>query len=54
MINSQKHGLWWENILYELSSSDNVYVEDVKDKFWAEVDYIEDYNRIKDYVKNNF
>lgn len=54
MINTQKHGLWWENILYELSSSDNVYVEDVKDKFWAEVDYIEDYNRIKDYVKNNF
>lgn len=54
MINSQKHGLWWENILYELSSSDNIYVEDVKDKFWAEVDYIEDYNRIKDYVKNNF
>lgn len=54
MINTQKHGLWWENILYELSAIEDIYVEDVNGKFWAEVDYIEDYNRIKEYVKISF
>lgn len=54
MINTQKHGLWWENILYELSAIEDIYVEDVNGKFWAEVDYIEDYNRIKEYVKRFF
>lgn len=46
MINSQKHGVWWENILYEMTGTRPVYVEDVKGCFWAEVDYIEDYERI--------
>ncbi|EHR0217390.1 phosphocholine cytidylyltransferase family protein [Clostridium perfringens] len=46
MINNQKHGLWWENALYRLSDEKNIYVKDVDGKFWAEVDYIEDYERI--------
>lgn len=50
MINEQKHSVWWENVLYDLSSSTNIYVKDVNGKFWAEVDYIEDYQRIKNYV----
>ncbi len=46
MIDAQKHGVWWENVLYELSANSNVFVRDVKSQFWAEVDYIEDYKRI--------
>lgn len=46
MIRSQKHSVWWENVLYEMTESRPVYVRDVKGQFWAEVDYIEDYERI--------
>ena len=54
MISTQKHDLWWENVLYELSEKEDIYVKDVNGKFWAEVDYIEDYNRIKNYVERNY
>ena len=46
MINKQQHYLWWENALYELSKEKNIYVKDVEGRFWAEVDYMEDYERI--------
>ena len=51
MIKTQKHNVWWENILYSLSEKQPIYVQDVKGKFWAEVDYIEDYERILEFVK---
>lgn len=53
MIKTQKHNVWWENVLYSLSEKQPIYVQDVKGKFWAEVDYIEDYERILNFVKNN-
>lgn len=46
MIDRQEHSVWWENVIYGLTESQPVYVEDVKGHFWAEVDYIEDYERI--------
>lgn len=46
MIDEQKHSVWWENVLYEMSHQSNVYVENTNGKFWAEVDYVEDYERI--------
>lgn len=46
MINNQQHYLWWENALYELSKEKDIYVRDVEGRFWAEVDYMEDYERI--------
>jgi L-glutamine-phosphate cytidylyltransferase len=46
MISQQKHSLWWENVLYTLTDHYDIYVEDIKGKFWAEVDYVEDYERI--------
>ena len=46
MINKQQHYLWWENALYELSKEKDIYVKDVEGRFWAEVDYMEDYERI--------
>lgn len=52
MINSQCHSVWWENVLYDMSANENIYVEDIKGYFWAEVDYVEDYKRILEYRKN--
>ena len=42
----QQHSVWWENVLYEMTRERDVYVQDVGGRFWAEVDYIEDYERI--------
>ena len=52
MIKEGKHNLWWENVLYELNSNMRIYVKEIKDIFWGEVDYIEDYQRIKEFVEN--
>ncbi len=46
MIGRQEHGVWWENVVYSMSEKQPVYVENVSGHFWAEVDYIEDYERI--------
>lgn len=46
MIFSQNHSVWWENIVYDMVGTQDVYVKEIDGKFWAEVDYIEDYERI--------
>lgn len=46
MIARQEHSVWWENVIYSMTETQPVYVEDVGGQFWAEVDYIEDYERI--------
>ena len=52
-IEKQHHGVWWENAIYDEVEKMFISVEDIKGLFWAEVDYIEDYERIKEYVKEN-
>ncbi len=51
MIEDQSHGKWWEDAIYSLSGSHPVPVRDIAGMFWAEVDFIEDYRRILDYVQ---
>jgi len=46
MICTQQHSVWWENILYSMVGKEPVFVDTVDGMFWAEVDYIEDYQRI--------
>ena len=46
-----KYDLWWENVLYNYLDRDDVSAVDVSDLFWGEVDYIEDYERILEYVR---
>lgn len=42
---------WWEDIIYRtVDQGQEVFVKDIAGKFWAEVDYIEDYERIKSFV----
>jgi choline kinase len=53
MITNSKHNVWWENVLYSMSTNREIYVKDILGKFWAEVDYIEDYQRILNFKKNS-
>ena len=50
-ISAQRHGLWWEDVLYEMSDRTKIYVKNIAGLFWAEVDYVEDYERIQQWVK---
>lgn len=47
LVSNGEYNLWWENALYTIADKYPIYVQDVDGKFWAEVDYIEDYERIK-------
>lgn len=51
MIDEQSHGKWWEDAIYSISAEHPIPVKDVAGMFWAEVDFIEDYRRILDYIR---
>lgn len=51
MIDAQSHGKWWEDAIYSLCGEHPVLVKDIAGMFWAEVDFIEDYQRILDYIR---
>lgn len=51
MIDEQCHGKWWEDAIYSLSGEHPVPVKNIAGMFWAEVDFIEDYRRILDYIR---
>ncbi|MDR0790916.1 MAG: NTP transferase domain-containing protein [Methanomassiliicoccaceae archaeon] len=51
-VENEKYGALWENIFCERSKETDVHVRDVDGHFWAEVDRIEDYERIKNYLSN--
>lgn len=50
LIEEEQYNCWWEDILYRCSTGYDVYVRDISGLFWAEVDYIEDYERIMAYI----
>ncbi len=52
-VGRQEHGFWWENVLYDMTADRDIYAVDVDGRFWAEIDFIEDYNRILKYVEAN-
>lgn len=49
MIDSQRCGDWWEQILYDMRSERPIWAKDIAGHFWAEIDFIEDYKRILAY-----
>lgn len=51
LIREQKHGMWWEDVLYSMSAERPVFAKDLSGAFWAEVDYVEDYERIMEFCK---
>jgi choline kinase len=46
LISQGEHGMWWEDALYSFIDERAIYIKDIQGMFWAEVDYIEDYQRI--------
>lgn len=52
MVDASMNERWWEDVLYEMSSDGllDVHVRDVAGSFWAEVDYVEDYLRIREFI----
>lgn len=53
LISNQKHHYWWEDIFYSSLNEKEVFIKNINGVFWAEVDYIEDYERIKVYLSTN-
>ena len=49
MIETQRCNDWWEQILYDMKSECPIWAKDVSGHFWAEIDFIEDYERILAY-----
>lgn len=49
MIENQRCNDWWEQILYDMKSERPIWAKDIAGRFWAEIDFIEDYNRILTY-----
>ena len=52
MIENEEYNKWWENVCYDMSRNVPIHTLDVDGAFWAEVDRIEDYNKIKEYYAN--
>lgn len=50
-VGGEDYACWWEDIIYRtVDQGAEVHVKDIAGLFWAEVDYIEDYERIKAFV----
>lgn len=53
LVNGQEYDCWWEDAVYRaVDEEKKVCIRDVAGLFWAEVDYIEDYTRIQNFVEN--
>lgn len=50
-IEDELYDLWWENVLYNYSKEYPIYTLDVGDRFWGEIDYAGDYQRIIEHIK---
>ena len=53
LIDSGESDMWWEDVLYTMSDEgSDIHVKDLNTYFWAEIDFVEDYNRIIEYVES--
>lgn len=51
MIENGEYDLWWENVLYSFVGQEEIHTFDTEGIFWSEVDTIEDYDRVLEYIK---
>jgi choline kinase len=52
LIQSQKHGLWWEDVLYDFCRMKMpVHIAEITDCFWSELDNMDDHERIQTFVR---
>lgn len=54
LIALQQFGLWWEDALYRLSADGMpIHIHEITEHFWAELDYLEDYERTQQFLKSS-
>jgi L-glutamine-phosphate cytidylyltransferase len=54
LIDTQKSDKWWEDVLYSfIPEGVPIHHRDIAGTFWAEVDYVEDYDRIVQWCEKN-
>lgn len=46
LIQSGKHHMWWEDVLYSYVGEKEIFVNDINGMFWDEVDFIDEYERV--------
>ncbi len=51
MVLNERYSQWWEYVLYDHLDELDVRVKDIDARFWAEIDYVEDYQRIRDHFE---
>ncbi len=49
MVKEQRHTCWWEQVFYDMTPRRDVWALDIAGSFWAEIDFIEDYQRVLAY-----
>lgn len=49
-VEDELYTFWWENVLYRYGREYPIYALDVEGRFWGEIDYVTDYERILEYV----
>ncbi len=50
-VTTEDYQCWWEDVIYRrVEQGADIHIKDINGHFWAEVDYIEDYERIKDFL----
>ncbi|HJM85573.1 MAG TPA: phosphocholine cytidylyltransferase family protein [Candidatus Marinimicrobia bacterium] len=53
MITAGKSNIWWEDVLYSfISKQEPIHFYDVAGTFWSEVDTLQDYNYLQNWITN--
>lgn len=52
LIEQLHHNGWWENVMYAFAENDEhpIHTLDVEGRFWSEIDFFDDYERILNYI----
>jgi choline kinase len=54
LVEGEHHDKWWEDVLYSwIPEKRSVFASDVKGVFWAEADFVQDYERILKWISEH-
>lgn len=53
LVMSGEYSFWWENTLYTMIDKRPIPVHDIAGLYWSEIDVLQDYCNILDYVETN-
>lgn len=53
LVDKGDYQLWWENTLYSMIQERPIPVKDIAGHYWSEIDVLEDYENILQYVKEH-